>query len=130
MKLTEDPDGELWSPDKAELAEREYRRFLALNLMYPSESIVPCELVDKMWHAHILDTRAYAQDSARVFGTFFHHFPYFGLRGASDAQDLELAYDRTLEVYELEFGTPPDGVWADADSSSCGRKACKPMKCR
>jgi hypothetical protein len=48
--------------------EREYRRFLVLNMLYPFESIVPCREVDKFWHAHILDTAAYRVDCERVFG--------------------------------------------------------------
>ena len=46
---------------------------------------VPCKLVDELWHAHILDTRAYRDDCYRIFGFFYDHYPYFGLRDAADA---------------------------------------------
>lgn len=43
-------------------------RLLALRLAYPEVDIVPCRLVDEMWHRHILDTQAYAEDCERIFG--------------------------------------------------------------
>ena len=35
-----------------------YRRFLALHLAFPDMDVVPCKLVDEMWHRHILDPAA------------------------------------------------------------------------
>jgi hypothetical protein len=105
-------------------------RFLALNLMYPDQAIVPCGAVDAFWHAHILDTAAYRDDCDRLFGQFFDHFPYFGLRDAQDAADLTTAYDETLALYRRHFGDLPPGVWQHDDAMKCQRKGCKPMKCR
>ena len=95
-KLAKPEVGEGWSDAELDLGAQEYRRFLALHLMYPEMDVVPCGLVvDSVWHAHILDTQAYAPDCERVFGFFLHHFPYFGMRGEQDASDLESAYDQT-----------------------------------
>jgi hypothetical protein len=128
MKLADPKEGQGWTPDQLDLFEREYRRFLALNLLYPFEAIVPCHDVDMFWHAHILDTAAYRVDCDAIFGEFFDHFPYFGLRGEDDAAALDVAYERTLALYEHEFGATPAGVWRYAQK--CGRTACKPQKCR
>jgi hypothetical protein len=128
-KLADPVEGKGWSTDDLDLAEGEYRRFLALQLMYPGEDIVPCGLVDDMWHAHILDTRAYVVDCEAIFGAFLHHFPYFGLRGPEDAADLEQAYDSTLDRYRAAFGEPTIGVWQSDDNMKC-RTECKPQKCR
>jgi hypothetical protein len=130
LKLQDAKEGKGWTIAKCDLAEREYRRFLTLNLLYPDEAIVPCGLVDEIWHAHILDTQAYADDCARVFGYFVHHYPYFGMRGEEDAEALWSAYDQTLTLYEHHFGAPTAGVWRPSDAMSCGRTACKPQKCR
>ncbi|HVF04562.1 MAG TPA: hypothetical protein VNA20_06970 [Frankiaceae bacterium] len=78
---------------------------------------------------HILDTVAYASDSAKIFGFFLHHFPYFGMRGAEDAANLVSAYDTTVERYVDAFGDPPEGVWRPTASKRC-RTACKPVKCK
>ncbi len=118
------------SQERVDLMEAEYRKFLALRLAYPDADIVPCKLVDEMWHCHILDTRAYADDCGRIFGGFMHHFPYFGLRGEDDAQALTDAYADTLERYRDAFGEPPDGTWISTDAKRRCRTGCKPMRCR
>jgi hypothetical protein len=128
-KLANPEEGEAWSEADLDVAEREYLRFLALCLAYPEEQIVPCLVVDKIWHAHILDTRAYREDCDRVFGFFYDHFPYFGMRSEEDAADLRSAYDRTLALYELNFGDPPPDTWRTIKAAKC-RSACKPVKCK
>lgn len=134
MKLADPEEGKGWAIDQIDLAEQEYRRFLALHLMYPEMAVVPCHLVDEVWHAHILDTQAYAVDCERVFGFFLHHFPYFGMRGEQDAADLLDAYEATLQRYREHWGEPTAGVWVSEDSSKCHRQSCrtqcKPQKCR
>jgi hypothetical protein len=52
------------------------------------------------------------------------------MRGAEDAQSLIDAYELTLERYEAAFGAPPADVWRPENSAKCGRKNCKPQKCR
>ena len=128
-KLADPIEGKGWSVQQLDLAEQEYRRFLLLCLA-TGEPTVPCELVDEMWHAHILDTQAYHADCERIFGFYYHHFPYFGMRGEQDAQDLVDAYERTVARYVGRFGEPPAGVWTEAASGKCKRTACKPVKCR
>lgn len=131
MKLANPETGTPPSDHKTDLMEAEYRKFLALHLRYPDADIVPCKLVDDMWHRHILDTAAYRQDCDKLFGEFLDHFPYFGLRGDKDAQALTDAYADTLRRYRDNFGEPPHDTWIAADASGrCKRTACKPQKCR
>ena len=85
MKLQDTEEGLGWTVDQCDEAEIEYKRFLQLNKKFPDISIVPHTTMDLMWHQHILDTRAYHNDSDTVFGQYFHHFPYFGIRSESDA---------------------------------------------
>lgn len=129
MKLADPDEGKGYSQEILDLMEGEYRKFLALHLAFPDMEVVPCEIVDEMWHHHILDTIAYREDCDRLFGQFLDHFPYFGLRGPDDARALESAYDRTLEVYKQAFGEPPTDTWLGADARTC-RTKCKPMKCK
>ncbi len=130
LKLADPEEGQGWSVDELDAYEREYRRFLALNLMYQDQAIVPSHNVDMFWHAHILDTAAYRVDCEKVFGEFFDHFPYFGMRGDDDAADLAVAYDETLGLYALNFGTSPEEIWAAGKPKKCGRTNCKPQRCR
>jgi hypothetical protein len=130
LKLANPDEGVGLSEPELDLMEAEYRRFLALHTAHPEAEIVPCRIVDAMWHRHILDTRAYAADCDRIFGSFLHHFPYFGLRGEADARALKRAYDDTLQLYRDAFGEPPDATWTSSDGSSRCRRACAPMKCK
>jgi len=81
--------------------------FLALHLAYPEMDVVPCKIVDEMWHQHILDTAAYREDCEAIFGRFLDHFPHFGMRGEDDARALEDAYVETIDRYREAFGEPP-----------------------
>lgn len=104
MKMQHPHEGKGWTAEYADEIEIEYKRFLHLNKKYPTAGIVPTDVMDEMWHYHILDTRAYIKDSNEVFGGYFHHFPYFGLRGTEDEQNLYNAFLATQELYEKEFG--------------------------
>lgn len=122
LKLMDAEEGQGWSREYADRMELAYRRFLALMVRFPNETIAPGKDVDKFWHGHILDTIKYAEDCGRTFGYFLHHFPYFGMRGEQDAKNLAAAGDRMNELYEREFGekSPSAAAW-------CG--AAKPAWC-
>eukprot|EP00698_Gefionella_okellyi_P006068 TRINITY_DN15536_c0_g1_i1.p1 TRINITY_DN15536_c0_g1~~TRINITY_DN15536_c0_g1_i1.p1 ORF type:complete len:282 (-),score=52.31 TRINITY_DN15536_c0_g1_i1:85-930(-) len=128
MKLMDAEEGEGWSEEQSNEIINEYKRFLILTRKHEDEGIVPSFLVDKVWHNHILDTQAYGPDCQLVFGKFLHHFPYWGMRSPQDLQDLYTAWDRTLQLYEEEFGqAPPDHIWASqkpARCPNCGRGSC------
>jgi hypothetical protein len=130
MKLADSEEGPGLSAEYIDLMEGEYRKFLALQLVYPDADIVPCKIVDEMWHRHILDTAAYREDCQAIFGEFLDHFPYFGMRGEDDAEALLDAYAETLERYRGTFGEPPADTWISSDAAKCNRKNCRPQKCK
>jgi hypothetical protein len=130
MKLADPVEGKGYGDERLDLMEQEYRRFLALRLACPEADTVPCQIVDEMWHAHILDTIAYRRDCEVIFGRFMDHFPYFGMRGEDDEHALHDAYEQTLVLYRESFGEPPAGTWIATEASRCKRTACKPQKCR
>ncbi len=78
-----------WTSEFCEEVESLYRKFLALNVRYRNQKICPTGPIDTFWHAHILDTRAYARDCQVIFGDYLHHFPYFGMRGPGDQAALD-----------------------------------------
>ena len=119
MKLREPKESVGWNKEQCEDAEIEYKRYLMLCREYPHPhyAIVPNKIMDTMWHYHILDTRAYCRDCDKLFGGYFHHFPYFGLRGKEDEKQLEQSFVVTKLVYQKTFG---ESLTRDgADGGSC-----------
>lgn len=111
-----------WTHEFCDEAESLYRKFLALNIRYPDRKICPTGPVDDFWHAHILDTRAYAQDCEFLFGRFLHHFPYFGMRGNADRAALDQAFRESVELFIVHFGIDPTA--GDIDARSCRTQRC------
>lgn len=121
FKLMSKDEGRGWDRETTKRIETQYRRFLFLNLQYPGKHIVPTKEVDEFWHQHILDTRKYAEDCQMIFGRFLHHFPYFGMRGPKDAENLRQAFVETNELCVQHFG---EKMSSTADCSSCDSSAC------
>jgi hypothetical protein len=90
----------------ASTAARDYRRWLALRRAFPHLSIAPTVNIDRMWHAHILDTRTYERDCARVFGQFLHHTPFRG---------KPADFKRTQSLWRRYFGEDIEGTPAVCD---------------
>jgi hypothetical protein len=93
-----------WSDADLDQLERQYKRYLNLKMRHPEEDLVPTQFIDEMWHAHILDTRAYAEDCQRVFGCFLHHYPYLGVGGEQEKAKLDDAFTRTSTLWRAAYG--------------------------
>lgn len=108
VKLMDPVEGKGWSLEKALATTSEYRKFLFLVGLAmqtnDSEPVVPWGGVDEVWHTHILDTEKYHQDCEQLFGRFLHHFPYYGMRGETDRNNLVDSARRTLEKVLMHFG--------------------------
>lgn len=111
-----------WTAETTAEVEGLYRKFLALNLRYPNRKICPSGPIDEFWHAHILDTQAYATDCMRLFGRMLHHFPYFGMRGPEDRAALERTFSESVDLFILHFGVDPTA----GDSRA---RSCRPQRC-
>jgi hypothetical protein len=111
-----------WTVETVEEIEGLYRKFLALNMRHPDRKICPTGPIDTFWHAHILDTHAYAIDCEFLFGRLLHHFPYFGMRGPEDKADLEQAFQASRELFIIHFGIDP--TLGDMQA-----RGCRPQKC-
>lgn len=106
MKLMDAEEGQGWSKEQCDIAEKEYKRFL--HLVHTHQNAVPTKAMDIFWHQHILDTRAYMQDSKLIFGEYLHHFPYFGMFGEEDNNNLINAFEQTKIRYKDAFGEELD----------------------
>jgi len=51
------------------------RQFFRVHLRARGLAAMPSQAVDALWHAFILDTRAYAEFCRRALGRFLHHRP-------------------------------------------------------
>ena len=111
-----------WTYEYCEQVEDLYRKFLALNVRYPDKKICPSGPIDEFWHAHILDTHAYHADCEKLFGEFLHHFPYFGMRGKQDKQNLENAFADSVTLFISHFGIDPTAGDVQA-------RSCRPQRC-
>ena len=123
-KLVYPEDGQGWSAEKTYKLIELYRYFLVLNEIYPNISIVPTKEIDKVWHAHILDTAKYREDCEKAFGRFVDHFPYFGLRGEEDAKNLQSTYQTSRALFMEHFGIDPSSPVTQA--ADCGSGSCSP----
>lgn len=103
----------LWNDFRIETALRKYKNFLLLIHKYgffSEHPLVPTNDIDEAWHAHILHTKEYMEDTKRLFGGYLHHAP---AREYADAQQNILETERmqrgfifTAVLYEQEFGEP------------------------
>ncbi|PAF49029.1 hypothetical protein BKH43_07210 [Helicobacter sp. 13S00401-1] len=116
--------------DKAEVSATNslYKEWLALHICYPGMSFTPNIKLDEYWHMHILDTKAYAEDCLLLFGEFLHHYPYFGLEG--DAQDSEMTFDFTNELFNHHFGHTQSIALASCKSSKCDSSIQAAANCK
>ena len=119
-KLMDADEGQGWTVDLCDLAEIEYKKYLTLVKLFPKTDIVPNRIMDKFWHQHILDTQAYANDCESIFGFFIHHYPYFGMHGTEDKQNLINAFEATKKFYKITFMTEMEEAFA----SRCTDHAC------
>lgn len=76
-----------------------YRRWLWLVAAYPKKHLVPSEGMDRVWHAHILDTIKYKSDCAAMFDAFLDHNPFAGMEN----QQAALAHARCFQATKNYF---------------------------
>lgn len=128
VKLMDTEEGLGWSLDFTKRVAIEYKKYLVLCKENPDAAVVPSSFVDDFWHFHILDTQKYQEDCERFFGYFLHHFPYFGMRGEEDANNLKAAWAESCQLYENRFGVLPMDLWLGSKRCpNCGRR-CKDIK--
>ena len=82
----------------------EYLRFINIKKSRPTMNYQPSELVDAMWHAHIICTKIYHTFCDRCNnGEYIHHTP--------DNRNNTQTYKNTLQAYSKEYGCDPDPIF-------------------
>jgi len=123
VKIMDGEEGLGWSLGFTKRVAEEYKKYLELCLQYPNEALVPSTYVDDFWHFHILDTLKYAEDCQNIFGYFLHHFPYFGMRGKEDENNLKKAWKDSCDLYLRHFGEMDKEIWQSSKRCpNCGRR--------
>lgn len=88
------------------LAARALRMFFLVHLRAQGRTVgMPSKAVDALWHAFILDTRAYQAFCRRAFGSFFHHLPAARMDGGKKSEE---ALYRTWRLACLEENIRPE----------------------
>lgn len=110
FKITQpDPNiARIWDQESAHTVVRYYQNYLWLLRKYSEQyPVIPPSIdIDEIWHHHILDTYKYHADCQHIFGQYLHHYPYYGMRGESDFEDLQRTFKITQDLHIQEFGTP------------------------
>lgn len=112
----------------------DYKKFLAIRATFAANN-VGCEMLlcspstnmDAMWHAHILDTRAYKECCELLLGSngFVHHDPYAG-----EDYTVQRARRRfTKFAYKDIYGEDPREGWGPDPSPDGGVERVKKRKC-
>lgn len=106
----------LYPADEIDAVEAEYKKWLALAIVYRNEPIPISAAIDSMWHHHIIFTQDYTAMGVAMTGKYLHHRPSI----LDDKKDLERAFDaKTLIRYKQHFGTPDPKYW-DSVLCKCG----------
>ena len=61
------------------------------------------------------------KDCQSVFGFFLHHFPYFGIYGIEDQNNLQDSFEQSVELYEKHFGKYPENHLLTGDLKTATR---------
>ena len=100
--------------DRVELLKETFR-FLSLVQLYHG-NLTPSKVVDECWHEMILFTRSYHDFCHQFHGRFIHHEP------SKDHRVNANQYERTLKLYETQFGKASEIYWptSQIEISQCG----------
>jgi hypothetical protein len=118
-----------WSSEKINHAIKIYKEWLVLQVFYENYSFAPSELIDDLWHIHILDTRKYMSDCNSIKGEFIHHYPYFGLTDQENESVLASGFELTKKLYMKHFDHDDLGFEGD-HAASCGCRSGNGSSCR
>jgi hypothetical protein len=101
-----------WTIDQCDRTLQEYRRFLFLHRT-TNHTVVPSQMVDKVWHLHLLYTRSYWEDLCNnILKTPLHHHP--GSATGDQRNFFWGNYEATLKSYETIFHhCPPADIWPE-----------------
>ena len=96
-----------WTKEFTKLAILEYKKFMYLATT--SEFMVsPSEIVDTVWHQHLIFTQSY-QDFCKLIGKTIQHIP--STHNKEEFDKFKQAKERTKKFYTNIFGDQPNTIW-------------------
>lgn len=96
-----------WTANFASKALLEYKKFIYLAAT-AGEMVSPSEIVDVVWHQHLIFTKSYAELCA-IAGKNIQHIP--STHSKEDNVRLRQARVRTRQLYNDAFGEQPKEIW-------------------
>lgn len=90
-------------------AEQALRDFFKIRLCAPKKPLLgmPSKIVDELWHAFILDTRAYQDFCNTAFGSFFHHIPASSMHPDMPQEEgLQIVWEHACRLHDLDPERP------------------------
>lgn len=85
----------------------------------------PSEMIDKAWHAHILNTPMYMEFTKSTFGRYVHHVPYWSGHPNDGTEDDIYGY----LVEQLGIDHINTAMW-NRDESACLNDAASLSRCQ
>ena len=90
-----------------------------------AERCQPTQIVDFMWHAHLLSPRAYAASSLSLIGTIIDHDPgYYNLNETEHASKLMPKLQKVFKYEMRHFDDHDDAGWVSLVNNSLQDFAC------
>lgn len=96
-----------WTVSYTEQAILEYKKFMYLAAI-SDEMVSPSEIVDAVWHQHLIFTKSYTE-FCKLLGKRIEHVP--STHNPDNKELFEKARDHTKTLYEQHFGTQPPEIW-------------------
>lgn len=96
-----------WTSYFANTAIIEYKKFIYLAANY-NEMVSPSEIVDIVWHQHLIFTSSY-DALCKIVSKKIDHIP--STHSDAEKEKFEKARIRTKELYEINFGPQPIEFW-------------------
>jgi len=112
---------ENWTSDFTNTAIEEYKKFVYLCCISPYGAS-PSEIVDKVWHMHLLYTENYWEEFCpNILQRKLHHHPSKG--GFEEKSKHEEWFFKTLKNYRDIFQQQiPEEIWINAHYKPCKSK--------
>lgn len=100
-----------WTLNFTKAAILEYKKFMYLAATC-DEMVSPSEIIDCVWHQHLLFTKSY-NEFCTLLGKKIEHVP--STETSKDYQKFAAAKERTKMAYEATFGQQPKEIWRFSD---------------
>lgn len=96
-----------WTKAFTQKAILEYKKFMYLAAT-SDQMVSPSEVVDTVWHQHLIFTQSY-QEFCALLGKQVQHVP--STHNREEAQRFRQARERTKRLYQESFGEQPSSIW-------------------